>query len=34
VGEMATETIAGIAKIMGASFSGEKGIYKLEKIKS
>jgi len=29
VGEMSTEAIAEIAKIFGAEFSGQKGVYKL-----
>lgn len=34
VGEMSAETIARIAKMIGAEFSGGKGIYKLEKLKN
>jgi hypothetical protein len=34
VGEMSTEMIARIAKMIGAEFSGWKGIYQLEKRKN
>jgi len=34
VGEMSTEMIAKIAKMIGAEFSGWKGIYQLEKLKN